>query len=137
MQFTRQVTIPIAITIAFLPSSTVNSIPCRHVGRRKSGLRPIWGRKNLSENRFRFPDRRGRTKSQFSSVAPSWRRTVVREDWAWLRLLAVSLGRTLMGFVVVDPDVLCGAGEPVGQHGGGGLPREPWIGAFEPERQTF
>jgi hypothetical protein len=38
---------------------------------------------------------------------------------------------------VVDPDVLCGAGEPVGQHGDGGLPREPWIGAIEPERQTF
>jgi hypothetical protein len=42
-----------------------------------------------------------------------------------------------MGFVVVDPDVLCGAGEPVGQHGDGGLPREPWIGAIAPERQTF
>ena len=38
---------------------------------------------------------------------------------------------------MVDPDVLCGAGEPVGQHGGGGLPREPWIGAVEPVRQTF
>jgi hypothetical protein len=38
---------------------------------------------------------------------------------------------------VVDPDCLSGAGEPVGQHGGGGLPREPWIGAIEPERQTF
>jgi len=36
-----------------------------------------------------------------------------------------------------DPDCLCGAVEPVGQHGGGGLPREPWIGAIEPERQTF
>lgn len=35
------------------------------------------------------------------------------------------------------PRSLCGAVEPVGQHGGGGLPREPWIGAFEPERQTF
>ena len=34
------------------------------------------------------------------------------------------------------PRCLCGACEPVGQHGGGGLPREPWIGAFEPERQT-
>jgi hypothetical protein len=43
----------------------------------------------------------------------------------------------LVGFVVVDPVCLCGAGEPVGQHGGGGLPREPWIGASEPERQTF
>jgi hypothetical protein len=46
-------------------------------------------------------------------------------------------GRTLVGFVVVDPDLLCGAGEPVGQHGDGGLPREPWIGAIEPERQIF
>ena len=35
------------------------------------------------------------------------------------------------------PRCLCGAGEPVGQHGGGGLPREPWIGAVEPVRQTF
>lgn len=35
------------------------------------------------------------------------------------------------------PRFICGACEPVGQHGGGGLPREPWIGAFEPERQTF
>ncbi len=26
--------------------------------------------------------------------------------------------------------------EPVGQHGGGGLPRGPWIVAFEHERQT-
>jgi transposase len=38
---------------------------------------------------------------------------------------------------VVDPDCLSGAGEPVGQQGGGGLPREPWIGAIEPERQTL
>jgi hypothetical protein len=28
------------------------------------------------------------------------------------------------------PRILCSAGEPVGQHGGGGLPREPWIGAL-------
>ena len=62
---------------------------------------------------------------------------MVREDWAWLLLLAVLAGRTLVEFVVVDPDCLSGAGEPVGQHGGGGLPREPWIGAIEPERQTF
>ena len=46
-------------------------------------------------------------------------------------------GRRLVWFVVVDPVCLCGAVEPVGQHGGGGLPREPWIGAVEPERQTF
>ena len=38
---------------------------------------------------------------------------------------------------MVDPDCLSGADEPVGQHGGGGLPREPWIGAIESERQTF
>ena len=34
------------------------------------------------------------------------------------------------------PRILCSACEPVGQHGGGGLPREPWIVAVEPERQT-
>ena len=45
----------------------------------------------------------------------------------------VDAGRVRRG----RPRCLCGAGEPVGQHGGGGLPREPWIGAFEPERQTF
>ena len=38
---------------------------------------------------------------------------------------------------MVDPDCLSGASELVGQHGGGGLPREPWIGAIEPERQTL
>jgi hypothetical protein len=43
----------------------------------------------------------------------------------------------LGGFVVVDPDCVSGADEPVSQHGDGGLPREPWIGAIEPERQTF
>ena len=47
------------------------------------------------------------------------------------------LGWRLIGFVVVDPDCLSGAVESVGQHGGGGLPREPWVGAIEPERQTF
>jgi hypothetical protein len=55
---------------------------------------------------------------------------MVREDWAWLLLLALLAGRRLVEFVVVDPDCLSGAGEPVGQHGGGGLPREPWIGAI-------
>jgi hypothetical protein len=30
-----------------------------------------------------------------------------------------------------------GVCEPVIQHGDGGRPREPWIGAIEPERQTF
>jgi hypothetical protein len=63
-QFTGHVAIPAAIKIAFLPSFAVNSIPCRHAGRPKSGLRATWGRKNRSENCFRFPDRRGRTKSQ-------------------------------------------------------------------------
>ena len=43
----------------------------------------------------------------------------------------------MVTFVVVDPDALSGACEPVIQHGDGGLPREPWIGAIEPERQTF
>jgi hypothetical protein len=62
---------------------------------------------------------------------------MVGEDWAWSLLLALLMGRRLVEFVVVDPDCLSGAGEPVGQHGGGGLPREPWIGAIEPERPTF
>src|SRR3954454_20312676 len=35
------------------------------------------------------------------------------------------------------PNLLCGACEPVGQHGGGGHAREPWSVAFEHERQTF
>jgi hypothetical protein len=54
---TSHLPIPIAIKMAFLPSFAVNSIPCRHAGRRKSGLRPMWARKNRSENRIRFPDR--------------------------------------------------------------------------------
>jgi hypothetical protein len=62
--FTGHVAIPTAIKIAFLPSFAVNSIPCRHAGRRKSGLRPTWGRKDRSENRFRFSGWRGRTKSK-------------------------------------------------------------------------
>jgi hypothetical protein len=45
------------------------------------------GRKNRSENRFRFPDRRGRTKSQVSSLAPLSGRTVVREDWVLVALV--------------------------------------------------
>jgi hypothetical protein len=63
-QVTGHIAIPTAIKLAFLPSFAVNSIPCRHAGRLKSGLRPMWARKNQSENRFRFPDRRGRTKPQ-------------------------------------------------------------------------
>ena len=55
----------------------------------------------------------------------------------WLRLLAVLAGAQTGRVRRGDPDLLCGACEPVGQHGGGGLPREPWIGAVEPERQTF
>src|SRR6185369_16661783 len=45
-QFTGHVAIPTTIKSAFLPSFAVNSIPCRHAGRRKSGLRPMWGTKN-------------------------------------------------------------------------------------------
>jgi hypothetical protein len=33
-------------------------------------------------------------------------------------------------FAAVKPRSLCSAVEPVGQHGGGGLPREPWIVAL-------
>ena len=44
-QFTGHVAIPTAIKIAFLPSFAVNAIPCRHAGRRKSGLRAMWGTK--------------------------------------------------------------------------------------------
>src|SRR5207237_41426 len=55
------------------------------------------------------------------------RRCVVGGCW-WVETGGVRRGR---------PRFLCGAGEPVGQHGGGGLPREPWIGAIEPERQTL
>ena len=62
---------------------------------------------------------------------------MVREEWGGLLLLALLAGRRVGGFVVVDPDCLSGADEPVVQHGGGGLPREPWIGAIEPERQTL
>jgi hypothetical protein len=71
-------------------------------------------------------------------VALSSRRTVVGEDWALVALVGrAGWGGDWSRFVVVDPDLLCGAFEPVGQHGDGGLPREPWIGAIEPERQTF
>ena len=62
---------------------------------------------------------------------------MVGEDCVWLRLLAL-LARAETGLVRRGRSrCLSGAGEPVGQHGGGGLPREPWIGAIEPERQTF
>src|SRR3954454_15075263 len=36
-----------------------------------------------------------------------------------------------------DTEMLCGACEPVGQHGGGGRPREPWSVAFEHECQSL
>jgi hypothetical protein len=39
-------------------------------------------------------------------------------------------------FVPVGHRCLCSACEPVGQHGGGGFPRGPWIVALEHERQT-
>jgi len=60
--------------------------------------------------------------SQVSNAAPSSRRTVVREDSVpFERCGAGVVGFRLAVFVVVDPDVPCGAREPVGQHGGGGL----------------
>ncbi len=46
---------------------------------------------------------------QISSAAPSSRRAVVGEDWAWLLLLVLLAGRRLVEFVVVDPDCLSGA----------------------------
>ena len=59
---------------------------------------------------------------QVSNAAPSSRRTVVREDSVpFERCGAGVVGFRLAVFVVVDPDVPCGAREPVGQHGGGGL----------------
>ncbi len=67
----------------------------------------------------RQPDR---MKLQVSNAAPSSRRTVVREDSVpFERCGAGVVGFRLAVFVVVDPDVPCGAREPVGQHGGGGL----------------
>src|ERR1700736_5996161 len=44
-QVTGHIAIPTAIKIAFLPSFAVNSIPCPHAERRKSGLRPTCGTK--------------------------------------------------------------------------------------------
>ena len=47
---------------------------------------------------------------------------MVREDSVpFERCGAGVVGFRLAVFVVVDPDVPCGAREPVGQHGGGGL----------------
>lgn len=58
----------------------------------------------------------------------------IRRDGGWLRTVVV--GADAWGVRRGRPRIPCGACEPVGQHGGGGLPREPWIGASEPERQT-
>ena len=56
---------------------------------------------------------------------------VVARLWLWPSRLPA------MGWSVpVGHRSLCSACGPVGQHGGGGLPREPWIVAFEHERQT-
>ena len=61
---------------------------------------------------------------------------MVGED-GWLLLLAVLSGAEAGRVRRGRSRCLSGACEPVGQHGGGGLPREPWIGAIEPERQIF
>jgi hypothetical protein len=55
----------------------------------------------------------------------------------WLLLLAALTGAETGRVRRGGPRCLSGACEPVDQHGGGGLPREPWIGAVEPERQIF
>jgi hypothetical protein len=62
-QFRSHLAIPTAIKMACFPSFAVNSIPYRHAGRRTSGLRPKRARKNRSQNRFRFADRRGNRES--------------------------------------------------------------------------
>ncbi len=70
--------------------------------------------------------------SQLSSSAPPSGRTGVRED---SRVLAVvSRGRSLDAEEVRRgrPRSHSGACEPVVEHGGGGRPREPWIGAMSP-----
>jgi|GEM_PF-4405815 len=56
-------------------------------------------------------------------------------SWRWVWFCAVVVrdnGRVRPG----QPRSVCGACEPVVQRGGGGLPRGPWIVAFEHERQT-
>src|SRR6185312_3440839 len=63
---------------------------------------------------------------QVSNVEPLLGLAVASEDW-W---------REAGWSALVRRRFLCGAVEPVGQHGGGGLPREPWIVAIEHEHQT-
>jgi hypothetical protein len=47
------------------------------------------------------------------------------------------LGRQMVDVRPGRTRILCGALEPVGQHGGGGLPREPWIvGSEAPSGRT-
>src|SRR5674476_640322 len=79
--------------------------------------------------------------SQVSTGETSRSLAVAREDCGRLASRWGSGGRrcrwrTLAVCVRVGPRFLCGACEPVGQHGGGGLPREPWTVAFEHARQT-
>jgi len=79
--------------------------------------------------------------SQVSTGETSRSLAVAREDCGRLASRWGSGGRrcrwrTLAVCVPVGPRFLCGACEPVGQHGGGGLPREPWTVAFEHARQT-
>jgi hypothetical protein len=92
----------------FLPSFAVNSIPCRHARRRKSGLPPIWGRKNRSENGFRFPDRRGRTKSQVrllvcGLLTPRPRRDALGREGQLLRLVVHIGAHSERGIGVPEP----------------------------------
>ena len=70
--------------------------------------------------------------SKLSRPAPGGR-AVVREDSAVVTCCA----HLRRGGIIVDVRRGCprkdlGAFEPVSQHGGGGLPREPWIGASSP-----
>jgi len=87
------------------------------------------------------PAQRAKHCSSTNSAVSAIRRPRTCAPWwakigRWSLLPAVLMVET-GGVRRGDPDCLCGAVEPVVQHGGGGLPREPWIGAFEPERQTF
>ncbi len=93
-------------------------------------------------------DRRGLTATQSSKLArrclhrSAARRRLRGAPWCAkirrrLRLRSLLAGADAGRVRRGRPRMLCGACEPVGQHGGGGLLREPWIGASEPERQTF
>ncbi len=58
---------------------------------------------------------------------------MVREDSAVVTCCAhLGCGGTIIGVRRGRPRKDLGAFEPVSQHGGGGLPREPWIGALSP-----